>query len=663
MAKLAAAHHPAPPTSDSQSSSSYGPEIISESPQEHTSTEPLDTSSSSRPEESSQEVVDDPSHIAVQSTNHEESLSQLDESSSIPYESSTFDALPSEPLVIQHQNASDETQSASLVESSSASSLSPPQTIEVDFEPAPTMKASEDDEQDERVDNDSDNADEPDDGPSETLIFLDPQALDFHQQQSYQEQRVHYQPEDDASIAYNLMPELSPTSKDAMTAGAETTSAIEAPAIDQAPSPVNHAQTVATKDELKVSTDSNQKAQTLETSTISASTKQSNHQHSLSSSDQMLAKSNLDPGSEIASAGVSESSSITAETNSGSTVLETAAVADSTPKPAESPGSKRRAERNLSDIIGTKSPLSPDIARRKIKPSASTSSPSNRHSIAIDSPAAIRFAGVSGDYGSPPTGPNFNPNRRSTSGQPEFGDYSSITQSASGKLQSSNSQGGIPTTPSVRHSKSNFFSGLLSNGKSKKDKEKDKESKDKDKKEKEKSKKHKKSKHASVDFQTSPPKGKLVPITPYTMEQILHSTNVAKPDTVMNEAAPVRPFVTIQPFDPSILDSMPVQPLPTYSQSHRRSPSPGGALVSPAITHLQKDHDSNSAPNSVKKKKKLRGSEKVSPAATPTSELSSSGGRTRSNSEATRPPTFEKSKSKSKSSKQVFTGGGSHEDY
>lgn len=513
----------------------------------------------------------------------------------------------------------EENQAASLVESSSASSLSPPQSIEVDMEPSDVAY------EEHSV------ADEPDEEPSETLIFLDPKSLDLSQ---------------DSSTEHT--PEMSPTSKEPMAAGAET-SAIEAPNIAQVPTPVvvvsatHHA------------TDSNDSQVSLPEKTIVT----------------MI----VEPNSDIPSAGLSETSSATAETNSGPNALDTADADSNTSTPsrsAESPNSnsKRRAERNLSDIIGTKSPLTADANRRKIKPSASTSSPSNRHSIAIESPAAMRLAMSASGEITPSGSPGWNgPKGRPASGQPEFGDYSSLSQSPTGKLQSSSSQGGstsLATSTPIRHSKSNFFSGLLSNGKShKKDKEgkdKDKEHKDKkDKKEaKEAKQKDKKSKHASVDFQAlSQPKGKIVPITPYTMEQIMHSTNVAKPDTSMTESLLVRPFQPIAPFDPSILDSLPLSPIITYPHAHRRSPSPSAAPVPGPVANLQKDYqEPQSAPSSTKKKKKSqRGSEKVSPVPEP-------AGRSRSNSEATRPPlpTLDKSKSKSKSNKNVFTGGGSQEE-
>lgn len=594
-------------------------ESIAESPTEHSSTETLDTLSYSRPDEAT--------------TNETE-----------------FSTPSAEPI--------EEAQAASLVESSSASSLSPPPSLEIDSELVETPQDL--------------GSDEPDDAPSEHLIFLDAQALDFSAQDSSSDHAA----------------ELSPTSKDAMAAGAETI-AIEAPTIAQAPTPVSTTPPPTIIHE----SDSNIAEIEEEDAQIDDETRHNQTALVPSASDSSLHTPKKTPHfaqeTTYDVSVASETSSTTAETNSASNALEAPPAADtdadSSPTStspskasADSPNtSKRRAERNLSDIIGTRSPLSIE-ARRKIKPSASTSSPSNRHSIAIDSPAAVRLASsASGEILSPSGSPvAWNPKARPASGQIEIGDYSSI--SPTGKLQassgSSGSGTGLSNSTPMRHSKSHFFSGLLSNGKSKKDKEKDKEGKEpKEKKDKDKSKKHKdkKSKHASVDFQAlSPPsKGKIVPITPYTMEQIMHSTNVAKPDTTMSESATIRPFLPIAPLDPSVLD-LPIQPIPTYSQAHRRSSSPSGMPIDrpvpAAVAGLQKEYsEPHSAPSSVKKsKKKQRGSEKVAapvPVAAPVVE--SSGGRSRSNSEAARIPVpHEKVKSKSKSNKNVYFAGGSQED-
>lgn len=596
-------------------------ETLVESPREHSSTETLDTLSYSKPDETEPTATD-------------------------------FSTPSAEPV--------EEVQAASLVESSSASSLSPLPSIEVDSELAETPQDH--------------GSDEPDDAPSEHLIFLDAHALDFSSQDS----------------STDHMSELSPTSKDPMTAGAETM-CIEAPTIAQAPTPVSTTAAIADdQDTSNAIAEMNEEQANGRDIDIHESLPMLPPSPSFAD---LTPKKNIAIAQELAydASVASETSSTTAETNSASNALEALPVtdndADSSPistspskAAADSPtGPKRRTERNLSDIIGTRSPLSIE-ARRKIKPSASTSSPSNRHSIAIDSPAAVRLAAsASGEILSPSGSPGWNPKARPVSGQLEGGDYSSISQSPTSKLQSSSGSGSGPALSNsapMRHSKSHFFSGLLSNGKSKKDKEgkdKDKEG-HKDKKDKDKAKKihkDKKSKHASVDFQAlSPSKGKIVPITPYTMEQILHSTNVAKPDTTMSESVTIRPFLPIAPFDPSVLDSLPLQPMITYPQAHRRSSSPSATLdrpiPSPAVAGLQKEHsEPHSAPSSVKKsKKKQRGSEKVAAPAVPVTVVEPSGGRSRSNSEATRPQIpHEKVKSKSKSNKNVyFAAGGSQED-
>lgn len=426
-----------------------------------------------------------------------------------------------------------------------------------------------------------------------------------------------------------------------------------------------------------------------------------------------------------------------------------------------SPNSKRRAEKQLSLSSDLSSQMKADdtAPKRRIQPSASMGA-SNRHSIAIDSPSAARLA-VGSDYSLPPPHssaksssrasnlnetPSFAPRRPasganaassatsspSATNQSSRGDYSSLTgsQTPPHKLQTSNSSNGSPSTPStpaVRHTKSSFFHGLLSANKShKKDKDqKDKETNNgsssslgkeshtkegKEPKEKEKDKdksksKQKKSKHASTNLENlRPASANLVPITQYTMEQIMHSTNVAKPDTAMNESPLVRRIAAIEPFDPAVLLSMPVQPIPcrpvrtsginSSPHSHTNSTaSTGGkdvsnspSMPSPAVTSLQREHGYSGhqsagslsgsgstaeiLSSSSKKKKKNRNSEKPprtpsppppdlpkSPSPVP----SSTSTRARSNSEAIRPPSMvEKSNPKAakvKIGKTVLASG------
>lgn len=171
----------------------------------------------------------------------------------------------------------------------------------------------------------------------------------------------------------------------------------------------------------------------------------------------------------------------------------------------------------------------------------------------------------------------------------------------------------VSPAPAVRHTKSGFFTGLR--GMINKDKNKDKLKE-----------KNVSSSKKKAHSQTP---SNIVPMSALTMEQIIHSNNVAKPDVTMKEAVPVKPFVAIAPFDPAILDTP----------------------IAPPIVHAipaQMPDVVTSPPHSSKKIKKNKSEKSDSKSELKSSSESVSGGRSRSNSEATPPPSIEKTPSKSK---------------